>query len=254
MASQSRPLLEPIREEFSEALATLEKVLVLGSNRGTDSTVRISLLNSVIVALVSTAEESLKDLFKAYLEVIEQNIGQHRLLPGPLQNSNLDSGIAILRVHIKENRSTAAALALQFAQCVNGGAPYVLFKDELTNNRGNFRSGQVTTIAKNVGLTEFWQQLSDAVEILDLTGEADLAVRTSDVIRRWNEVYDERDTIVHRISQANGWAEGRIRDAMSLFKIVINRVTVCLSMSADSLIEQHRIRIGLRSSETREAP
>ena len=243
MPFQSRPLIDPVREEFSDALATLDKVLVLGSDRRTDPTVRVSLFNSVIVAIVSTAEESLKDLFRTYLDILEQNIDRHSYLPNFLQTSNLDGGVAILRAILKSDRSTAANIAAQVAQCLTGGVGYVLFKDELTNNRGNFRSSQVTSIAKNVGLGEIWQAIADSAEVESLTGEAEVLPRTNDLIRRWNEVYDERDTIVHRISQANGWAEGRIREAMALFKCVIGRVADCLSTSADSLLDGHHQRV-----------
>jgi hypothetical protein len=243
--------MEPVREEFAEALATLEKVLLLGTDRSTDSTVRISLLNSVIVAVVSTAEESLKDLFKTYLDVLEQGIERHAHLPGPIQMSNLDGGISILRAIIKEDRPAAANIATQIALCLSGGSGYILFKEELTNNRGNFRSSQVTTIAKNMGFVEFWQQLADSPAIETLTGESSLPARANDLIRRWNEVYDERDTIVHRISQASGWAENKIREAMLLFQSVIDRVTDCLATAADALLEQYAKRTaGAESSSS----
>lgn len=238
----SAPKFESVRDEFIDAIDTLQKMLSLGTDRGTDPIVRISLLNAVIVAVVSTVEEALRDLFKTYLEVLESEIEHHSMLPSPLQKSNVQGGVAVLRSIFTQDQTTAASVAVRIAQCLRGNEPYALFKDELTDNHGNFRSKQVTEIAKNIGISELWRDVSSSDSVEALTGKSELDSRMNDLIRRWNEIYDERDTIVHRISQANGWGESRISEAISLFKCVVDRVTICLTNSADALCATHQLK------------
>jgi hypothetical protein len=60
-------------------------------------------------------------------------------------------------------------------------------------------------------------------------GEDDLSRLESLIIKKWNELFDERDNVVHRVSQANGWSADVIIDYIEFLKKVVERIGVIVS-------------------------
>src|SRR6185437_527973 len=132
---------------------------------------------------------------------------------------------------------TATALISNLSICMNGHFGYRLLKDKLVYNQGNFRSGQVTEISKNLGLSNLWNSVCESSEIEVYTGESNLDLRKNRLITKWNELFDERDLVVHRISQATGWAPERIQESLVLSRLVVKNISMCLLRDAHQLIE-----------------
>jgi len=86
-------------------------------------------------------------------------------------------------------------------------------------------------------MIEFLKTTCDCPSFTEYFGDDDVDRRLTIFTTKWNEVFDERDTIIHRVSQASGWADERIRQAIELFLLVIRRVSECLIVDADSFAE-----------------
>jgi hypothetical protein len=142
----------------------------------------------------------------------------------------------------------AATVVKDLSRCLNGETGYRLFKEELTYNKGNFRSLQLTEVAKNVGFTKVWTHISDCAEVEAYTGASVLDARVQRLITAWNAVFDERDLIVHSISKANGWSAEKIREAMTLSRLVIARIASCLASDLALLIKEHDLRRAAESA------
>jgi hypothetical protein len=129
------------------------------------------------------------------------------------------------------------------SRCLDGVRDFRLFKEELTYNKGNFRSRQLTEIAKNLGIDRMWEKICDAPEVEEYAEGVLLETRVNKMTADWNEVFDERDKVVHSISKASGWGADRIRQAAVLFGVIIARVGASLAQDVSELIEQHDQRL-----------
>lgn len=233
----SAPRFDPIVSDFEAALLTLEQVLRHIEETKPDAKLRVVILNNIIVALTSTIEEALRGLFQEYLSILQDCFGDHGELRQALQMANLECAIQALKNHKTNGELKAAATVVSnLDKCLNGLQGYQLFKDQLVYNQGNFKSHQVTEISKKVGLPKLWQQVCASQDIEDYTGESAVEKRVTRLITSWNEIFDERDIVVHRISQASGWAPDRIQQAICFCKLVVKRIASCLSEDANKLI------------------
>lgn len=230
--------LGAIIADYDVALQTLKEVLQHIDDSKPEARLRIVLLNNTIVALTATSEEILRALFEEYLSILEGNFEDYRKLRIELQKSNLECAIRDLKkLKSAEDLKAATDMVSDLAVCMNGHLGYRLLKEKLVYNQANFRSAQVTEISKNLGVPNLWRRVCDAEEIEEYTGEEKLETRESRLIAKWNELFDERDLVVHRTSQANGWAPERIQESITLSRLVVNRISECLLKDAEQLVE-----------------
>jgi hypothetical protein len=248
MMSDLTERFKVLEDNYQDALATLEGVLKHVSDTKPDPALRVVILNNVIVTLISSLEETLRDIFRQYLTILEESVKNHQWLRVELQEANLDCAIKLLRDYKTHSKfDDATAVVKDLLRCLNGEPGYKLFKHELTYNKGNFRSLQVTDVAKNVGFAKLWNRIADSQEVEAYTGASNLDTRMQQLIIIWNAAFEERDVIVHNISKANGWSADQIRQAMALSRLVINRIASCLTSDLASLIEQHDLRLAAES-------
>lgn len=240
MMSELAARFKAIEDDWKEALATLDAVLTHVADSNPAAPLRIVILNNVIVALVSTTEEALRELFQEYLKIIEKRFENHQCLRLDIQKANLECGIQQLREYKTEaDLAKAAGIVRELSKCLNGEAGYMLFKEELTYNKSNFRSSQLTETAKNMGIHKMWSSISDCSDVEAYTGESVLETRVNKLIAAWNAVFDERDLVVHNISKASGWGAVKIREAMTLFLLIMARISAYLVADLMALIAQH---------------
>ena len=235
--------IQIIEDEFKRALAVLDDVLNYIEGHKPQPALRVMMLNNTIVALVSIIEETLRDLFKVYLTILEEGFTDYRWLRPQLRSANLESAVQLLREHRSESDFDSSAVVKDLARCLDGASDFRLFKEELTYNKGNFRSRQLTDMAKNVGIERLWEQTCDSPEVEAYTGDAALETRVNKITALWNAVFDERDLVVHSISKASGWGAERIRQAAALFSLIIMRVAASLVRDVSALIDQHDKRL-----------
>jgi hypothetical protein len=228
-----------IEDDWKDALAILDAVLTHVADSNPAAALKIVILNNVIVALVSTTEEALRELFQEYLKIIEATFASHQHLRVDIQKANLECGIQQLKEYKAEaDLVRAAEVVRDLSKCLNGEPGYRLFKEELTYNRGNFRSSQLTETAKNIGIHKMWAGICNCSEVEAYTGESVLDTRANKLIGAWNAVFEERDLVVHNISKASGWSAEKIREAMTLFLLIIARISACLIADLTALIAQ----------------
>lgn len=235
--------LHAVIDDLDKALGTLESVLQHVADAKPAPPLRVVLLNNTIVALVSTIEEAFRNLFGEYLDILNERIESYLWLRPDLQKANLECAIELLREHKRSSdMQGATSLVNVLASCLNGDQEYKFFKTELTYNRGNFRSAQVTEMSKNIGMEKLWTRICDCTEIETYFGESDLDKRVVKLINAWNEVFDERDKIVHRISQASGWGSERISETIRLFRMVMRRASTSLGSDVTLFIHHNARR------------
>lgn len=225
-----------VESDIHVAFDRLRGVLALIQAAKPRAEIRVVVSNNVIVSIVSTLEEGLRNLLFEYLSILEDGSTSHVYLRKTLQMSNLDRGVGLLKK--ASDLEIAGTLIETIANCLKGENPFQLFKPELTYNDRNFRSKQVSEVAKNCGIEQIWTKISDAREIEEYTGESSLETRQNKLIQAWNEIFEERDIIVHRISQATGWSEDRILETMNFSLLVIQRVVKCLVDDAVEFLRQ----------------
>jgi len=245
-----RRRLEASEREGIEALSRLLSIVEFIDASKPAPELRVTMTNSVIVSAISSAEEAFRELFIESLRILEEFIPTHDHLNNQLKKANTEKSADLVRRLIKDGRQSDAALALTgLAKCLNSEPGYKLAAAELADNKGNFRSAQLTEISKSIGMNGIWLQLSDSPAVVDLLGgETDAARAESLLITKWNALFDERDVIVHRVSQASGWGSDRVKGAIELIQLVLSRlsavlereVTAAVSPWASSVQEENR--------------
>jgi len=233
-----RAEIEPVLGDYESAIATLVASLDHIATTRPEPTLRVMFLNNVIVSLVSISEETLRSLFQRYLYCLQELVDNHGVLRKELQRRNARQGVELLRkLEAPTDSWRALEIIEKLSRCLANTPNFELFREALTFNQGNFRSGQITEVAKNCGMIEFLKTTCDCPSFTEYFGDDDVDRRLTIFTTKWNEVFDERDTIIHRVSQASGWADERIRQAIELFLLVIRRVSECLIVDADSFAE-----------------
>ena len=240
--------LEAVKGEFDGAADRLTAIISHIRSAGPDDPLlRVTMLNNVVVALCSTVEESIRNLFDAYLYIMEVSHPRHDHLRKELQRANVDSAIAELTTFKKLNNvgdaHEATIVLRNLSRCLSGEEGYTLFRSRITYNHSNFRTDQITTIAKRVGIPTILSTICDCADFEDWTN----AMNTEDRVRivgiQWNEIFDERDLVVHRLSSANGWNADRIERAVQLTRLLLKRLCECLIIDASETVRQIKVRI-----------
>src|ERR1700691_6137669 len=117
-----------VEDDYIDALATLEDVLNHVTENKPAAPLRVVILNNVIVALISSLEETLRDMFQEYLTILEGSFKNHQWLRVDLKKANLDCAIQLLRDHKTDSDfDRAAAVVMDLSRCLNGDAGYRLF-------------------------------------------------------------------------------------------------------------------------------
>lgn len=231
--------LQPVIDDFETACDRLEDILQHISDHGpADVRLRVTMLNNMVVALTATIEETARSIFSEYLLILQEEIRDHRNLRKPLQNANLDACVLALKnLKAVDEIELRSEIALNLEKCLKGRSDYFLMRDEITYNQGNFKTEQVTAIAKRSGLAEILRAVCDCTEVEEWTGRDNLDARVTYLSLKWNEIFAERDLVVHRISSANGWGPDRIQQAIALARLMLRRIMTCLHVDAVNLLE-----------------
>ena len=233
--------IQNINDDFIDATEILLQLLDLGEAQSVAPELRVVLSNNIIVALVSTTEEALRDAFSEYLAIIEESGFSYGQLRSDLQKANLNSAISLLSEQRKLFDWTSTKSVVDtFAACLSQQDGYSLFREKITYNEGNFRSDQITTTAKRVGVRDIWLQICDSEDVENYTAEEIVESRVTRLVQDWNALFDERDIVVHRISQASGWSNESIRKGVNLSRLIFSRICSCLEVDAEALIARPR--------------
>lgn len=233
--------------DFRTAVQSLIEALEF-SVKAPIPTVATILLNSGIVTLVSALEESIRNLVVEYLRVIGEISDDFRSLRTDLQKASVLAYVD----EIKENRDDYNLIARAIdglRKCVVGDADFIFLERRISYNRGNFKSTEVTDVVSRLGIRETWRLVCIDESLEEITGIVNLEARRNEVISKWNELFDERDVIVHRLSQASGWGLERIKASAGLTSAVVTRLARVLADDAIShLPRQHIGTLKLRAS------
>ena len=240
--------LEAVSYEFDEAADRLIAILQhIRYNGPQDPLIKITMQNNIIVALCSTAEESIRNLFQEYLRILEETHPKHNFLRKELQVANMEGALAELNAYKKlkagGDKAKAVAVVKNLKACLSGEGSYELLKAKITYNQGNFKTSQISQIAKKVGIQGIIGKICDCEEIREWTNEEEDENRVNKFTVEWNEIFDERDLIVHRLSSANGWGIERIHTVIRLAKIIVERLRETLIADASEVVEKVEARM-----------
>ena len=224
-----------VRTDGDEVIARLRNVLNFIDDKKPEARLLVLMVNSVIVSSVSAAEETIRQLFQEYLGLLEEIIGSHSRLRARLQESNLAKSVWVLQKLVGAHDPAAVARLEELKKCVTGDADYRLAVAALAYNQANFKSKQVTDIATQIGISGFWDKVLNDQTVADYVGDDVGPQCFGKFIDEWNSVFDERDVVVHRLSQANGWGAARVDRALTMFSLALKRMCAVLAEDAAAL-------------------
>lgn len=215
--------------EIATAMDRTMETIKFVSKHSTTSSMKVALLNSIVVTIVSIVEEGIRSIFVEYLSICEENVNPYSKLRTDLCRSNLESASFLLkRAGDKGSNTDPLVIANALLGCLKDDSSYKLFKEELVYNKGNMRTAEITGIAKRIGIRNLWALLSARQEILNAYPDfTDQQIQTK-IIEQWNSIFDERDIIVHRISQASGWGDTTIIQHIDFLKLSIRNLSECI--------------------------
>jgi len=180
---------------------------------------RVILCNNLVVGLTARIEEALREIFMEYLRVVEDCDAAFSDFKDELQKSSFGSAI----VALKKNGSwdDAKRKTKDLHDLLSGAHIFKLAAVTIVNNQVNMRSAEITDIAKRLGLNGIWRHVVVDEWFAAQWGEDHLARLEGMVVQKWNAVFDERDNVVHRVSQANGWSTSVIMEHIEFSKQVV---------------------------------
>jgi hypothetical protein len=233
-----RARFDAVLDDYSAAADNLTNLLAYIVQAGPgEPALRVTLLNNTLVALVATTEEGLRNVFSEYLLIVNEQLPDHRALRKGLQKANINALLSQLKkLNEPSTTAQAASAAQNLTFCLDGNPLYRLQIEDLTYNVGNFRTNEITEVAKKAGVGDIIARVCDDPNVGDWTGREDIAGRVTALSAQWNEIFAERDLIVHKLSSANGWGAEKIERAIRLGKLLLTRVTRVVEADLRSLI------------------
>lgn len=225
--------LQAVESDVHDALARTQAILDFVRDNPPVAEIRVAILNNVIVSVVSIAEEGLRSLFREYISIVEEAANDYQTLRKELSDSNIRCAAELLHKSIDAKHNIdPIAVTRELLKCLNSEAGFRLFKDGITYNKSNMRSREITDVAKRIGIRKLWENLCARPVVRDLAPDALDDQMEQVILERWNALFDERDTVVHRISQATGWGETIISPYISFVRSIISGIVLCLADDA----------------------
>jgi hypothetical protein len=222
-----RRRLEVVVEEQLLEFDALKGAVLHVAHSSPSSAQRVILCNTLVVGLTARIEESFRQLFVEYLRIVEECPANFFDLRSDLRDYCFESAVFALKR--KADWDEAKRRNGELAHLLSGASDFKLEKARIVDNQGNMRSKEVTAVAKRFGVNSVWKLIAQAQSLIDEIGEDDLSRLESLIIKKWNELFDERDNVVHRVSQANGWSVDVIVDYIEFLKKVVARMGVIVS-------------------------
>jgi hypothetical protein len=183
---------------------------------------RVILCNNLVVGLTARIEEALRETFMEYLRVVEDCDAEFADFKDALKKSSLEFAVVALKKYGSWDEAKRKTRDLH--DLLSGRSVFKLAAETIVNNQGNMRSAEVTDIAKRLGLNKIWREIARDAWFAAQLGEDHLARLEGMVILKWNSIFDERDNVVHRVSQANGWSASVIIDHIEFSKQVVRSI------------------------------
>lgn len=230
--------LDAVRDDGLEALENLKLTLNFIEGAGLTPPLAIVMRNSVIVSLVSTLEQTFRELFQEYLAILEEKVSRYSQLKSELRNSHSKKSIARLEKIVGDSDNAAAARAIirNLDVCLSDQPGFQIEKDGISYNQGNFKSKQLTEMAQSMGIKNVWGMIAYSENVAEYVGQPLGDKCSGKLIELWNEVFAERDRLVHRLSTSGGWATEQIVESILLFSLVTDRLTRCLETDLNNFL------------------
>jgi len=207
---------------------------------GLDAKVRIVLSNGLLVFLAAVIEESIRETLKSYLNVLEQKVLSPDRLPVELIQENYRSIGERIKVLSRAKSVDAQKELLEVFEGVNeahkSGGMVPFDSRRLTNNQSNMTTKQVTDIFKRVGIHRIWYKLSLMQEIIDYFPASQQKQIEHSLTEKWNEVFKERDQIMHNNSNSNGVGAPAISNYAEFFKVCLKCEFEILNKTAEEIL------------------
>jgi hypothetical protein len=229
--------LQAVEADVREALNRTQAILGFLTEKQAAPDIRVAISNSLVVAMVSIVEEGIRSLFIEYIRILEDEVGTYRKFRPELAAANIE-GVSRQLMKSLEPRSPVDALSAvrSLLKCLNDEAGFKLTAEEITHNKNNLRSAEVTNLAKKLGIKEIWVSVCRQPAVKEIFPTHDEGQIQFAAIQKWNELFEERNTIVHRISQAAGWGDTIIAPYVEFLAALIAGFALCLADDAQVVI------------------
>lgn len=195
---------------------------------------RVILCNNLVVGLTARVEESLRQVFSEYLKIVEDSDAKFFQFRESLKKSAFESALVSLKR--RDDWENVERKVGELHALLSGETEFRLAVVTIVDNQGNMRSSQVTDIAKRIGVDKIWIRISDEEIFSNSMNEEKIDRRANLIIQKWNEIFDERDRVVHRVSQASGWSVDKIIEHITFCEQIVKKVGSILS---DDCMEWH---------------
>ena len=235
-----------MRQSLTDSLSeTLNKIKIVetavlhAESSAPNSIVRIATTNGLVVYLAAVIEEGVRELFKAFLEDLYNEVSTNSQLPPKLIQSNYKAIGETLKNLSKSTEVDAPMRILNIFNDINtahnNGECTPFFKSQLTHNQSNMKSSQVAEISSRNGIPKLWRKVSSTPEIKLYYSVLKPNQIETKLLIDWNELFGERDTIMHKNSQATGLGASIISNYAAMFQVALTGISKVLDESITEL-------------------
>lgn len=224
-----------VEEQFGEFDALISAVQHVATSNP-PAAQRVILCNNLVVGLTARIEESLRQIFVENLRIIEECEFTFFDLKAELQKASFGSSILELKKSI--DWETGRKRSKQLFDLLSGFSSFKLPVASIVNNQGNMRTAEVTEIAKRFGINGLWRAVASDGKFAAEWGEDSIQRLEGKIVQKWNAVFDERDNVVHRVSQANGWSTDVIIEHIEFAKHVVGTIGAVVAADCITWFEE----------------
>lgn len=223
-----------VEEQFGEFDALIGAVRHVEQSSPTPAQ-RVILCNNLVVGLTARIEESLRQIFVEYLNIIQECKYTFFDLKPDLQRASYSS--CVLELKNVGDWDVNRRRIKDLFDLLSGVSDFKLPVASIINNQGNMRSAQVTDIAKRFGVTGLWLSVASDSDVLADWDDDNVRRLEGRVIQKWNAVFDERDNAVHKVSQASGWSPDIIVSHIDFAKKVVRAIGLIVAADCDKWLK-----------------
>lgn len=213
----------PISKTQAKNMAIIAKSL----NSYISNDMRAAIQNGSIIIAAAFFEEAIRKLVRDCLVTMSHKKKYFHELAIPVQKSQISSfGTRFLEI---KNPTDLFQLEIvthleNMLACARKAEGYVLLAADISKNKNNMRSGELTELCGRVGVSAVWERVSKKKRIQDFFGQYNPKFVMHESTVRLNGFIETRNSLIHLDPSANTYGRAWIESEVEFLAAITQSV------------------------------
>ena len=186
---------------------------------------KVVALNGSIIIVAAFFEEAIRSLIRDCLAMLSRQNRHFHNLSLSVQKSQINAFAA--RFHEMKDPTEffqveSITQIENMLACARRAEGYVLLSAEISKNKNNLRSAELSELCNRIGLKGIWGKISERVEVQDYVGQYNPKFVLSECTNRLNAFIEARNALIHMSPSASSYGRDWIEAEMEFLVTVLN--------------------------------